>query len=141
MEYLYFNNHTWHIPTLQPYMTLMWPKQMTCKKYSSVTLRVIFRIYMFGVLSRTLPSIFHQGLRSSELEFQIPWISPLLLPSLLSPPLLLPPLLSPPLLLLATVDSLTTVDGFPPSLATATNVTRNLPYANGCTGLLSRFKF
>jgi len=34
---------------------------MTCKKYSSVALRVIFRFYMFGILSKTLPSIFHQG--------------------------------------------------------------------------------
>jgi len=41
---------------------------MTCKKYSNVALRVIFKVYMFGILSKTLPSIFHQGLRSSEFE-------------------------------------------------------------------------
>ena len=52
-------------------------------------------VYMFGVLSKTLPSIFYQGLRSSEFESQISWISPLLSPPLQSYPLLSPKLLSP----------------------------------------------
>jgi len=39
------------------------------------------------------------------------------------------------------LPSLATVDGLLPSLAIATTVTRNLPYTNGCTGLLSCFKF
>jgi len=134
---------------------------MTCKKHSSVALRsmtlrsvalrVIFRIYMFGILSKTLPNIFHQGLRSSEFESQISWISSLLSSS---PPLLQSyPLLSLKLLSLSSIldhrrsppsilspPSLATVNGLPPLLATATTLTRNLSYANRCTGLLSLFK-
>jgi len=34
----------------------------------------------------------------------------------------------------------TTVDVLPPSLTTTTTFTRDLPYANGCTRLLSHFK-
>jgi len=67
-----------------------------------MTLKVIFRVYMFGVLSKRLSSIFHQELRTSEFEYHISWISPLssrlLSPSLLLPPLQSYPLLSPKLL-------------------------------------------
>jgi len=41
---------------------------MTYKKHFSVTLRVIFRIYIFVVLFKTLFSIFYQGLRNTEFE-------------------------------------------------------------------------
>jgi len=87
---------------------------MTCKKYFSVALKVIFRVYMFRVLSKTLSSIFHQGLRSSEFESQISWISPLLSLSLQSYPLLPSKLLSPPSIL--SPLSLATVDGLPSSM-------------------------
>jgi len=94
----------WQLPGgTHPLYNLMWhwcgQDKWGVKEHSSVALRVIFRVYMFGVLSKTLPSIFHQGLRSSEFESQISWISPLLSPPLQSYPLLSPKLLSPPSIL------------------------------------------
>jgi len=75
----------WQLHVTLSLYNLMWcwcGYDKWCVKNIPESLRVIFRVYMFGILSITLSSIFHQGLRRSELESQISWIS-----SLLSPPL------------------------------------------------------
>ena len=60
-----------------------------------MTMKIIFRVYIFGILSRKLPNIFYQELRNSEFESQISLISSLLSPPP-PPPFPLPLLLPPP---------------------------------------------